>query len=594
MKNRYMPQWLIIVILSIATLLITCTKEPKIENPPVANFSATPLNGAAPLKVSFTDKSQNSPESWRWDFGDGITSTDQHPVHVYAAPGDYTVTLAASNACGTDKETKVDYVHLKNLPVANFSATPLNGAAPLEVSFTDESQNSPESWRWNFGDGTTSTDQHPVHVYAAPGDYTVILAVSNAFGTDMEVKGDYVHVESLPVADFSATPLNGNAPLEVSFTDESQNSPESWSWDFGDGFTSTEQHPVHVYIAPGDYTVILAASNAFGTDMEVKVDYVHVENLPVADFFATPLNGDAPLEVNFTDESQNSPESWNWDFGDGTTSTDQHPVHLYAAPGDYTVILSVSNAFGTDMETKVNYIHVENPACPFTVTDVDGNSYRTVLIGDHCWMQENLRVTHYPNGDAIPYITDNGAWAALEDNNMADAYCYYGDNPNTEYGALYSYAAAIADNWTRDNADGQGICPDGWHLPTDAEWKVLEGNVDTKYPVGGLVWDDEGWRGYDAGAHLKSTTGWNNGGNGDNSSGFTALASGYRGYGSGGSFFAGENGYWWLAEEVSDRRARYRRLFHENRTVYRYHYQMSSGFSVRCVRDQGLDNFQLR
>ncbi|PID95338.1 MAG: hypothetical protein CSA95_00230 [Bacteroidetes bacterium] len=104
---------------------------------------------------------------------------------------------------------------------------------------------------------------------------------------------------------------------------------------------------------------------------------------------------------------------------------------------------------------------------------MDGNVYSTVVIGSQCWMQENLKVTHYPNGDAIPYTPDGAAWIALRSNNTDDAYCYYGNNVNSEYGALYTYAAAIGDNWERDNAEGQGICPEGWHLPTDEEWTVL-------------------------------------------------------------------------------------------------------------------------
>lgn len=139
----------------------------------------------------------------------------------------------------------------------------------------------------------------------------------------------------------------------------------------------------------------------------------------------------------------------------------------------------LGGAFQTTTKFKVFELgfkeYTEELSCPGapTVTDIDGNVYNTVLIGDQCWMKENLKVTHYPNSDEIPYITDNNAWAALGDNNTDDAYCYYNNNSSSEYGALYTYSAAIADNWQRDNADGQGICPDGWHLPTDAEWTVL-------------------------------------------------------------------------------------------------------------------------
>ena len=97
-------------------------------------------------------------------------------------------------------------------------------------------------------------------------------------------------------------------------------------------------------------------------------------------------------------------------------------------------------------------------------------------------MAENLKASIYPNGDTIPLVTDNIVWGCLDDSSSHDAYCYYNNDANDEadiYGALYTYAAATGDNWERDNADNQGICPDGWHLPTSAEWDALVANLGT-------------------------------------------------------------------------------------------------------------------
>ena len=231
------------------------------------------------------------------------------------------------------------------------------------------------------------------------------------------------------------------------------------------------------------------------------------------------------------------------------------------------------------------------PGMP-TVTDFDGNTYNTILIGTQCWMKENLKVTHYPNGDPIPHITLNAEWGELDNTNSSDAYCFYDNDAALGYGALYTYAAAIADDWTKDNDDvtneegGQGICPDGWHLPTDAEWKVLEGTVDTQYPVGDTEWDGTKDRGLDAGTHLKSNSGWDSNGNGDNNSGFTALPGGNRSYITGEFYNDGNYGYWWSATEysVSDY-AWYRGLNPNTANVHRYFNDKSHGFSVRCVRD---------
>jgi len=168
-----------------------------------------------------------------------------------------------------------------------------------------------------------------------------------------------------PVADFSGTPTSGDYPLTVDFTDLSTNSPTSWSWDFGDGVgTSTLQNPSYAYTAAGSYTVSLTATNAYGSDNETKVDYITATAPPppVADFSGSPTSGEYPLTVDFTDLSTNSPTSWSWDFGDGVgTSTLQNPSYTYTSAGTYTVSLTATNAYGSDNETKLDYIAVTEP-----------------------------------------------------------------------------------------------------------------------------------------------------------------------------------------------------------------------------------------
>ncbi len=307
-----------------------------------------------------------------------------------------------------------------------------------------------------------------------------------------------------------------------------------------------------------------------------------VENPPVAGFSATPLHGDAPLEVHFTNESQYDPESWSWNFGDGATSLEANPVHTYTDAGEYTVTLTVVKGEDSDSETKTHYITVteggggiDGAPCPGmpTVTDVDGNDYNTVFIGGQCWMRENLKVTHYPNGDAIPHITGSEAWYALADNNTDDAYCYYNNNLNGEYGALYTYAAAIGDNWERDNTEGQGICPEGWHLPTDGEWTTLIGYLGGEGVAGGKMKE-------------VGTAHWDTPNTGaTNESGFTAFSGGYR-YLYGSFNNVGHYGYWWSAMEDGSNNAWYRSLYYYSADVYRLTGYKSYGFSVRCVYNE--------
>ena len=168
-----------------------------------------------------------------------------------------------------------------NPPVAAFVGTPLSGDYPLVVSFPDQSTASPVSFSWSFGDGGTSTAQNPSYTYTAAGSYTVTLTVSNADGSDAETKTGYITVNepastNPPVAAFTGTPTSGDYPLAVQFTDQSTNSPTSFSWSFGDGGTSTSQNPNYTYNSTGVYTVSLTATNAYGSDTETKTAYITV------------------------------------------------------------------------------------------------------------------------------------------------------------------------------------------------------------------------------------------------------------------------------------------------------------------------------
>jgi len=161
---------------------------------PFANFSAKPTEGKAPLTVAFTDESTRSPTKWKWDFGDGTSSTKQNPTHKYSKVGVYTVKLTVTNAAGSNTVTKADYIKVVTKPVAAFSASPTSGKAPLNVKFTDKSTGLPERWKWSFGDGTISREQNPEHQYLQEGNYKITLTVSNAAGSSTATKTNYIKV----------------------------------------------------------------------------------------------------------------------------------------------------------------------------------------------------------------------------------------------------------------------------------------------------------------------------------------------------------------------------------------------------------------
>ena len=567
-----------------AVLLLIGTASAVEPTPPTAAFSGTPTTGPAPLTVQFTDTSAGWPNLWYWDFGDGGTSTDQNPAHVYSSTGNYTVSLTVTNSDGSDTETRPDYITVTPPPPeADFSGTPTSGTAPLTVAFTDESTGAPTGWAWFFGDETYdqawtqlpdagwSERSYPVavtmpngnvvlmggfpstgglttgndvwrsadngatwtrvnasagwtgrygHTAVAVGDSIVLMGGFDSDGRKNDVwRSDddgatWTRVNesagwtprhwhtSVALPDGSIVLMGGwdNTGLQVNDVWRSTDYGATWEevatsgsiwtpredhaavampdgsivlmgglggglkddvwrsddggatwtqqtehagwtarafhtavtmpddsivlmgghdgsvkndvwrstdngttweplpdagWDaryahtsavLSDGSIlmmggedngmvrlndtwrlqpagSTEENPSHEYDAPGTYTVALQAYNAGGYDSICEINYITVSApvAPTAAFSGTPTSGTAPLAVDFTDASTGSPTVWTWDFGDGATSTEQNPAHTYAAAGTYTVNLTVGNAVDTDMLSRSGYITVTEP-----------------------------------------------------------------------------------------------------------------------------------------------------------------------------------------------------------------------------------------
>ena len=214
------------------------------------------------------------------------------------------------------------------------------------------------------------------------------------------------------------------------------------------------------------------------------------------------------------------------------------------------------------------------------VTDIDGNVYKTVKIGDQVWMAENLKTTKYKDGAAITLVTDNTAWSIL----TTPGYCWYKNDSTTyanPYGAIYNYYTVNTGN----------LCPTGWHVPTDTEWTTME-----NYLIGNGYNYDGTTSGSKIAKSLASTALWKSSssigavGNTNypayrNKTGFTALPGGSR-FIDGICTDLGDNGMWWSStEETSTTTVYFRSLSYNSSSVVRSSYYMQSGFSVRCVRD---------
>ncbi len=346
---------------------------------PSAAFN-TMVNGST---VDFTNNSSNA-TSYSWDFGDGNTSSSANPTHTYMMDGTYTVTLTAISECG--EVTTTQTVVIVTAPVAGFTANQVEGCAPLEVEFTDQSSSTPTAWSWSFPGGTpaTSTEQNPKVEYTTAGNYTVTLEVTNAAGSNSITQINYISVLAQPTASFSST-VSDN---QVSFVNQSTDG-DSYSWDFGDGNTSMEINPTHVYTMSGTYTVTLTVMNECGSVEFTEEITIEVVTIPSSGFIGSMREGCAPLEVTFTDQSSANTTNWAWSFEGGTpaTSAMQNPVVNYDTPGTYAVQLIASNTAGADTTVLMDYITVlaaptagfsfnsVNFTVDFTNTSTNGDSY---------------------------------------------------------------------------------------------------------------------------------------------------------------------------------------------------------------------------
>jgi len=205
-----------------------------------------------------------------------------------------------------------------------------------------------------------------------------------------------------------------------------------------------------------------------------------------------------------------------------------------------------------------------------SLTDQDGNTYKTVVIGTQTWMAENLKTTKYNNNDAIPVITSNSVWSTR----TSPAYSWY-DNDETIYKPLYG----ALYNWHAVNTGK--LCPVGWHVPTDNEFKTFE----TYLGMSEALADSLNWRETDLGTQMKNSTGWAADGNGTNTSGFSALPGGFRYYSDGTFNNEGTISYWWCSDESSSTTGYYRRLDGSKDGIYRGGAIKAAGKYVRCVKD---------
>ncbi len=365
----------------------------KSASAPIASFTTNTTSGTSPLTVNFTNTSTGNITERLWNFGDGATSSDNNPTHTFTDVGTYNVILEVRGPGGISKAIRQITVENPTIPPPTAAFTPslTSGQPPLTVQFTNETQGDVTTYLWDFnGDGITdSVDENPTHVYNTAGTYTVVLTVIGPGGqSNANAQISVENPPNAPIADFDATPLTGTAPLTVSFSNTTSGDTSNFSWDFNnDGvIDSTETSPTFTYSEAGTYTAKLTATGPGGaTTAEATITVTTPLAAPEAAFNANPTNGDVPIDITFTNESNGDQLSYSWDFdGDGLVDSTEAGPHTitFTNAGTFNASLTVSNSVGSDTAT-VQLILSEAvaqvpPTAAFTPSVTSGTAPLTV------------------------------------------------------------------------------------------------------------------------------------------------------------------------------------------------------------------------
>jgi PKD repeat protein len=351
-------------------------------------FQISDSAGCAPLTIQFTDFS--SPGSnVLWNFGNGHTSTAHNPVYTYSSPGVYQVSQRVTNGCGRDSSFAIITVYPEAM--SKFSTNEINPCSyPRNLQMNNLSTGA-VGYLWDFGNGMTSQDNNPIASYSTPGTYTIQLISFSSYGCQDTIELEYT-APPLPVVSFTTPAITGCSPVSVSFYNSSSN-VSGFLWNFGDGTTSTESNPTHVYTTAGMYNVTLkGASNSGCYDSLISGTSITVMQEPVAGFYAVQdLDPLLYNKFNFVNTSSADVTSYFYDLGDGFTSNEKDFVHQYNSPGDKEVILTVRNSNGC-WDTSLVIVHVpyvKNLHAPNAFTPLQGSGDVTV------WRPKGVGIVNY-------------------------------------------------------------------------------------------------------------------------------------------------------------------------------------------------------
>ena len=343
---------------------------PDLLRVPTADFTFETSTVEVGEALQFFDQSTGDPDVLLWSFGEGSTATGTAPTHTFSAPGQFTVSLTASNDAGADTANAIiTVVESVSPPEAVIGAFPGIVEVGQTVTLLSESTNSPTSITWDFDDGQGSLGTVVRHSWTEPGTYRIRLQVSNSAGTDTTFSDITVEpAVQPPIARFGESTLEVVVGEEIRFNDLSLNNPTLITWEFGDNTSDQGANVVKAWTEPGTFTVTQTVSNDAGSDSAAKTVTVLPlpPNPPIASFTVPTAVVPVNQPLRFTDTSTGDPTEWRWDFGDnGPRSTAQSPVRPFDMPGTYTVTLTASNAGGSDSTSLIVTV-VDPPVASFS------------------------------------------------------------------------------------------------------------------------------------------------------------------------------------------------------------------------------------
>jgi len=362
--------------------------------PPSINFTYSPNIPNAMKNVRFSDTSADfdgSIESWFWNFGDGVTSTLQNPIHQYADDGIYTVQLVVTDNDGLSVMLTKEITVVNAIPVANFSYLPINPTDMDEIQFFDASidpdaigNDSIVNWTWNFSDGNISYDQNAVHLFNEDGVYNVTLKVRDIDGWENNKSKSISVLNVPPLINITFSPTNPIIREIVEFNSTGSIDLDgeivSWNWSFGDGNYSSKQNPTHSYSIAGIYSITLIIIDDDGAITTI-MDSIEVRatsnELLIAIINASPLTGKAPLTVSFSGmgiDKDGIIVSYFWDFGGLDNSKEQNTAYTFQNHGNYTITLTVMDNNNSSASDSI-IIVVKPEIDPFPDADSDNDTY---------------------------------------------------------------------------------------------------------------------------------------------------------------------------------------------------------------------------